>query len=85
MDQCILNGNAVIEIDFLFTSDGELVCLHGWTDVGGLETACTLDEFKNLKIYGKYTPMTAEDALEKGAYGIYTDFLTEEDINSIMK
>lgn len=63
MEQCIRSGNTVIEVDFHFTSDGHLVCVHEWSDISGSNEAIPLDAFQASKIYGKYTPMTGEDVV----------------------
>lgn len=55
-------GNAV-EIDFLFTSDGHLICAHTWEDLYALEPL-TLQQVLDVGIYRKYTPMTAADLVE---------------------
>lgn len=53
------NGDRVVEIDFAWTTDGELVCSHGWG--GPLIEQCSLEEFKNHKIKGSLTPMALHD------------------------
>ncbi len=55
-------GCKYIELDFQFTADGELACIHDWytqyTDaIPENGTALTLDAFQNCKIYGTYTPL----------------------------
>lgn len=55
-------GARFIEIDFSVTRDGRLVCLHEWEDLGEKEPL-SYDEFMKSKIFGKYTPMSAEDFL----------------------
>lgn len=64
MEMCMKQGHYVIEMDFSFTSDNHLVCVHEWQDIGDLWSPCTLDEYLNLKIYGRYTPLTAEDIIQ---------------------
>ena len=54
-------GYRFIEIDFVLTSDGEPVCLHDWSDYyssGMTGEPLTVEEFKNIRIFDKYTPMT---------------------------
>lgn len=61
------NGFRYIEIDFSYTSDHELVCMHAWDEEWGdpgSEEIPALEEFSAGKIYGKYTPMTASDIIE---------------------
>lgn len=64
LESSLSNGNRHIEIDFLYTSDEKLVCMHFWDEEYGSETAPTLQEFISSKIYGKYTPMTASDLIQ---------------------
>ncbi len=55
LDETYNWGNRVVELDFSWTSDGELVCLHNW---GGSHAPYgTLEEFLNTPVYGKFTPM----------------------------
>ena len=56
-------GNRLLEIDFLFTSDGHLVCLHEWKNLQGLTRPCTLERFLSLKMNYAYTTITAGDIL----------------------
>jgi len=56
-------GIRTIEVDFLYTSDGELVCAHEWQDLLDSDTVPTSAEFYSLKIYGKYTTMHAKDII----------------------
>lgn len=54
-------GHRLIELDFNFTSDGELVCIHDWyhyyssaiTD----NEALSLSEFMKCKIFEQFTPL----------------------------
>ncbi|WP_026665955.1 glycerophosphodiester phosphodiesterase family protein [Butyrivibrio sp. FC2001] len=61
------NGNKIIEIDFHYTSDHELVCGHAWGDLyldGKQLTpgeAPTLSDFLRCKVQNKFTPLTFED------------------------
>ncbi len=63
MEAAVQNGN-VIEVDFLHTKDGILVCCHDWARIADSDEGLTLREFQETKIYGKYTPMTAEDLVQ---------------------
>ena len=57
-----------VELDFSITADGELVCIHGWNReyIRGITegSPLTLDAFRQSRIYGCFTPMTAADAAE---------------------
>ncbi|MEL6444474.1 MAG: glycerophosphodiester phosphodiesterase family protein [Bacteroidota bacterium] len=44
LDQSAARGFVYIELDLLFTTDGELVCLHDWDDFGG--EALSYDQFR---------------------------------------
>lgn len=48
-------GYTVIEMDFSFTADGKLVCIHDW-DNGPM----TYKQFKKSKLLGKYKRATAD-------------------------
>lgn len=63
LEWAVQHGN-VIEIDFLFTEDKVLVCAHEWINVTDSGETLTLSEFESVKIYGKYTTMSAKDLLD---------------------
>lgn len=63
IEKTLEDGNRLLEIDFLFTSDGHLVCLHEWQNLQGRNQPCSLETFLSLKIYYQYTTITAEDFL----------------------
>ena len=55
-------GCRYIEIDFQFTADGDLACIHDWyrqytSAVPEDGTALTLEQFKSCRIYDTYTPL----------------------------
>ena len=57
-------GDRFVEIDFNFTADGELVCIHDWQPkfsdaIVGTEPL-SLAEFMACRIYGSFTPMSLE-------------------------
>jgi len=62
-------GYRVFEIDFNFTSDGDLACIHHWDR----QYACIItenqplssDEFMNCRIFYRYTPMNLKSVAEK--------------------
>ena len=64
LEQTLSRGNRVIEIDFLYTSDGHLVCAHDWHGITNQSSPPDLETYKNLRIYGKLTPLTAEELLD---------------------
>lgn len=51
----------LVELDFNFTSDGELVCIHNWSPeyIEGIEfdVALSYDEFMSSEIYWNFTPL----------------------------
>ena len=63
------SGIKVIELDFNFTSDGELVCIHDWdtrfSSAISYGTPLTFKEFLNCKIYNKYTPLWLDNLAEQ--------------------
>lgn len=61
----ISNGINVIEIDFQYSLDNQIVCYHTLYDVNcDLVENVSLDEFENIKVQGSYSFMTFEDVLE---------------------
>lgn len=65
LDNTLEHNIYTIEIDFEISSDNKLVCYHEPADVSfPTKTSYTYDEFKNIKIKGKYTPLTGEDIFE---------------------
>lgn len=63
--QCAYAGCPVIEIDFNFTADGSLACIHDWYHMYAEEietdVALTYGQFKNVKIYRQFTSQTIDD------------------------
>ena len=62
-------GHRIFEVDFAVTSDNKIVLKHDWTNSHGLPefedgTPPTLAEFKEAKIWGKYTTLDIEDLLQ---------------------
>lgn len=64
LEATLSSGNNVIEIDFAYTSDHQLVCMHEWEEQWSSENIPSLAEFASQKIFGKYTPMTANDVVK---------------------
>lgn len=64
LENTLSGGERYIEIDFMYTSDHHLVCMHKWAEQWGSETPPTLQEFISGNIYGKYSPMTASDLIQ---------------------
>lgn len=63
LNNSFYNGYRFIELDFNFTTDGHLVCVHDWQknyyeSEYHFNGPVSLDEFVQLKIEGKYTPLT---------------------------
>ena len=65
LENCYQNGNRFCEIDIQETSDGILICGHGDEKElvfgTGLPTTAVGADFLNCKIYGEFTPLSAED------------------------
>lgn len=58
-------GNRYIEVDFDFTSDDELVCIHDWEQsVFESDGRMDMQSFEKAKIYGKYTPLSGKAIVE---------------------
>ena len=69
LNNCYYNAYRYIELDFNFTSDGHLVGVHDWQKnyfgpSYGFHGQVSYAEFQNLRIEGKYTPITL-DSLAK--------------------
>lgn len=60
VEKTLADGNRLLEMDFLFTSDGHLVCLHEWKNFLGMTQPCTLERFLSMKIFHKFTTISAE-------------------------
>ena len=73
----IENGYQFIEVDLDKTADGTLVCVHDWEDFNKASIPNiswrdssqflkipTLEEFKQRKIYGLFTPLTLSEVIE---------------------
>ena len=71
------NGYQYIEVDLGYTSDSAVVCVHEWkrfnkstiediseNDTDRYSRVPSLEEFRQRKIYGRYTPMTLEDVIQ---------------------
>lgn len=56
------------ELDFSFTEDGYLACIHDWSErfVDGASSAepLTLEEFLSSEVYGIFTPISLDEAAE---------------------
>ena len=63
LDETLSAGIRIVEIDFLYTSDGHLICAHDWYTATLQDNPLSLNEFKQFRIYGKYTTLTAEDII----------------------
>lgn len=68
LELCRESGANVIELDFNFTSDGQLVCIHDWSseysdDITTGEPL-TLDEFLETKIFWNFTPLWIGDVVD---------------------
>ena len=63
LEHTLALGNRFIEIDFRYTSDGQLVCARDWADITKDGTAPSSEDFRDLKIYGKFATMTGRDLI----------------------
>ncbi len=69
VERSIKQGRKYVEIDIIETSDGHYVAAHDWKLVNkmlGKESSkpLSLNEFKNAKLYDKYTTMSVKDVAE---------------------
>ena len=92
------NGYKYIEVDLGYTSDSAVVCVHEWkrfnkmtiegiseNDSDLYSRIPSLEEFKQRKIYGKYSTITLEDVIQiqkEGPFNLVIDkFDIVEDLN----
>lgn len=67
----IAQGCTYFEVDLQLTSDDVLVCVHDWAQFNLMchheergKKPMSYAEFKTCKLWGKYTPLSAEDIAE---------------------
>lgn len=88
LQNSFFNGYRFIELDFCFTTDGHLVSLHDWNEnyfgaayASYFNGAVSLNDFRNKRIIGAYTPVTLENLqdwiLGKPETYIITDIKTD--------
>lgn len=64
LKKALQNKKTTIELDFMFTSDGQLVCSHGWENEKGKNIkAPTYAKFKKTKVKKRFTPLSAAEAI----------------------
>ena len=64
LEETLAEGRRYVEMDFLYTADEQLACAHYWSSLYDDDvTVPTLEEFKEHKIFGKFTTLTAEDLI----------------------
>lgn len=77
LQQCADTGCAVIELDFNFTSDGYLACIHDWyteyADEITNNVPLSLDAFLDCRIYRNFTSLWLGDVVEylRANEGVY--------------
>lgn len=68
LDNCYNSGNRIAELDFVWTSDGKLVCGHdeddGWCYGIDSRSALSEEEFMKSKLFGALTTMSTDDLAE---------------------
>lgn len=75
LEKALERGHRIIEVDFAFTTDGTAVCVHNWAEFGELVTGqnwhenggnqgCSYEFFRNLRICGRYSTLSAREVLE---------------------
>ena len=56
-------GHYFIELDFMFTRDGQLVCAHDWERFYPDGYIPTAEEFLSVKIEDRFTPLSAQSVV----------------------
>lgn len=68
LELCYDAGDRFVEIDFNFTSDGTLACIHGWYRKFSEEITAGVplsrDGYMQCKIHGHFTPMCLDTLAE---------------------
>ncbi len=68
LENCYAAGNRIAELDFIWTSDGKLVCGHdeddGWCYGIDSRSALSEEEFMKSKLFGALTTMSTDDMAE---------------------
>jgi len=82
-------GHTVFEIDLLLTSDKQIAAIHDWDGYGNGGMPLTLEKFKDIRIYGVFTPMDIDDVLRLMTLNkeifIITDTKSYEDSPGIVR
>lgn len=76
-------GCGFIEVDLYLTPDSDVICLHTMEEYIKMTGSRNLSEFRQMKLYGKYTPMTLEDAVtlwEEKQFVIVTDKMSATNV-----
>lgn len=85
MESTLKAGNMLVEVDFLYTEDGHLVCLHKWIDMLPMWKYKELKrQYKDKEDQIPETQYTLEQFLKKKVKGKFTG-MTAADIVSYMK
>lgn len=70
LENSYANGFTFFEVDLILSSDGKLVCMHGWREKDykkvGLKyneekPIMSIDRFKDMRFHGEYTPLDFMD------------------------
>lgn len=93
LESSLENGYQLIEVDLDYTSDSVLVCVHDWEDFNKATIhdiswrdstqflrVPSLEEFRQRKIYGNYTPLTLEDVIairQQHPFTLVTDRISD--------
>ncbi len=86
------DGSGLIELDFNFTSDGELVCIHNWSPeyISGIPMGVPLshEEFLASEIFWNYTPLDLDylgDFLRRNPSILVVTDIKDENIRGAKK
>lgn len=91
LERAVADGYRFVEFDLLMTADSVLVAAHTWKEFNEItgystwgDSVPTVNEFRTRRIYGKYTPLTANDIyaffVENKNIFLVTDKMSDADI-----
>ncbi len=82
IQKSISEGGRILEIDFNFTRDGELACIHKWMNYYAPNyiqdyEPLSLYRFKKAKIFNKFTPLDLDDLMKIMEENVETYLVTD--------
>lgn len=92
LEQAYEHGCRVIELDFNFTSDNELACIHEWSPRFSPEitknVAPAMSDFLKMRIYDRFTPIDLDcviDFLREHPSAFIVTDIKEHNIEALFK